>query len=322
MKSLNPACKLIGLVVPTLLLAGLHHPAVNLAVFAVCLAALLLSRANVKVLAGALLPVLLVAVGMFSTGYHFHAGAGMPINAAAQALTGAAVWNGLVLGSRVLAFAGLGLLFVLTTDRILLVRSLQQQLRLPPVFAYGLLAAWGILPNMMEEYKRTRAAFAARGIRVFPSPRPAQAPAGQVGALVGGAVHRHGVQGLRRPRPPHVQPAPAPAAGGRPLPHPVLRPVSGPVLPAGTLKNRRGSEAPRRFCFTACTGRRGIALVQQGLPASGVVRPVLRLHVLHAGAGGQVEFLRVGIQHVGGTCGGWAGLDLPCSPSAQLAPVA
>ena len=87
MKSLNPACKLIGLVVPTLLLAGLHHPAVNLAVFAVCLAALLLSRANVKVLSGALLPVLLVAVGMFSTGYHFHAGAGMPINAAAQALT-------------------------------------------------------------------------------------------------------------------------------------------------------------------------------------------------------------------------------------------
>lgn len=168
MKSLNPTCKLIGLVVPTLLLAGLHHPAVNLAVFAVCLAALLLSRANVRVLAGTLAPVLLVAVGMFSTGYHFHAGAGMPINAAAQALTGAAVWNGLVLGSRVLAFAGLGLLFVLTTDRILLVRSLQQQLRLPPVFAYGLLAAWGILPNMMEEYKRTRAAFAARGIRVFP----------------------------------------------------------------------------------------------------------------------------------------------------------
>ena len=35
-------------------------------------------------------------------------------------------------------------------------------------------------------------------------PRPAQAPAGQVGALVGGAVHRHGVQGLRRPRPPHT----------------------------------------------------------------------------------------------------------------------
>ena len=174
MKSLNPACKLIGLVVPTLLLAGLHHPAVNLAVFAVCLAALLLSRANVKVLAGALLPVLLVAVGMFSTGYHFHAGAGMPINAAAQALTGAAVWNGLVLGSRAgrrscpSPWSPGASTAVLTTDRILLVRSLQQQLRLPPVFAYGLLAAWGILPNMMEEYKRTRAAFAARGIRVFP----------------------------------------------------------------------------------------------------------------------------------------------------------
>ena len=29
MKSLNPACKLIGLVVPTLRLAGLPHPAGN-----------------------------------------------------------------------------------------------------------------------------------------------------------------------------------------------------------------------------------------------------------------------------------------------------
>ena len=182
---LNPACKLIGLVVPTLLLAGLHHPAVNLAVFAVCLAALLLSRANVKVLAGALLPVLLVAVGMFSTGYHFHAGAGMLHQRRRPGPHRGGGVNGLVLGSRVLAFAGLGLLFVLTTDRILLVRSLQQQLRLPPVFAYGLLAAWGILPNMMEEYKRTRAAFAARGIRVFPvSPALLKPPAGQVGALV------------------------------------------------------------------------------------------------------------------------------------------
>ena len=27
-----------------------------------------------------------------------------------------------------------------------------------------------------------------------------------------------------------------------------------------------------------------------------------------------MEFLRVGIQHVGGTCGGWAGLDLPLFP--------
>ncbi|MEQ2457271.1 energy-coupling factor transporter transmembrane component T family protein [Flavonifractor hominis] len=168
MKSLNPSCKLIGLLIPTLLLAALHHPLVNLVVFAVCLAVMLVSRVNGKLLAGAMVPVLLTALGMYSTGYHFHADSGLPINTAAQQLGDGAVWNGLIFGSRVLAFAGLGLLFVLTTDRIKLIRSLQQQLRLPPVFAYGLLAAWGMVPQMIREYRRTRAAFAARGIRVFP----------------------------------------------------------------------------------------------------------------------------------------------------------
>ena len=41
------------------------------------------------------------------------------------------------------AYAGLGLTFALTTDRIRMVKSFQRQFHLPQVFAYGLLAAWG-----------------------------------------------------------------------------------------------------------------------------------------------------------------------------------
>lgn len=121
--------------------------------------------------------MLLVAVGMFSTGYHFHAGAGMPINAAAQALTGAAVWNGLVLGSRVLAFAGLGLLFVLTTDRILLKWLLQQQLRLPRCSPTACWPPGASCPMAMEV--QAPAPPLPPAVSGFPSPRPAQAPAGR-----------------------------------------------------------------------------------------------------------------------------------------------
>ena len=39
---------------------------------------------------------------------------------------------------------------------------------LKEIFAYGLLAAWGLLPQMMQEYKRTRLSFQARGIHVYP----------------------------------------------------------------------------------------------------------------------------------------------------------
>ena len=46
--------------------------------------------------------------------------------------------------------------------------SLLRQFHLPQVFAYGLLAAWGAFPHMAMEYRKTKAAFRARGIRVFP----------------------------------------------------------------------------------------------------------------------------------------------------------
>jgi energy-coupling factor transporter transmembrane protein EcfT len=48
-----------------------------------------------------------------------------------------------------------------------MIRSFQKQFHMPQLFAYGLLAAWGIFPEMLQEYRRTKAAFRARGIRVF-----------------------------------------------------------------------------------------------------------------------------------------------------------
>lgn len=168
MRSLNPSLKLLGLLAVTFLLAARHDPVLNLSAFAVSLAAMLLSRARLKPLCLMLLPVLLAAAGMFFTGYRFAAGGSMPVRAESLHIGSSAIWNGMTLSSRVLAYAGLGLLFALTTDRIDLIRSFRKQLRVPTIFAYGLLAAWGVFPHMAQEYRRTKAAFRARGIPVIP----------------------------------------------------------------------------------------------------------------------------------------------------------
>ena len=168
MNSLNPVCKLFGLLFPTLILAAVHNPILNLAIFVICLVLMLLSRVSFRRLSLLMLPILLIAVGMFFTGFHFQMQSGAPVKADSLHMTDSAVWNGLTLSSRVLVYAGLGFLFVLTTDKIQLVRSFQQQLRLPPMFAYGLLAAWNIFPNIAEEYRKTRTAFRARGLRPLP----------------------------------------------------------------------------------------------------------------------------------------------------------
>lgn len=167
MNALNPVFKLLGILIPTLLLAFFHNPILNIIVFVLCIILILLSKGSPKRLFLLMLPILLVAVGMFFTGYHFQIREGAPVNADSLKLTSNAIWNGMTLSSRVLAYAGLGLLFVLTTNKIELIRSFQQQLHLPPIFAYGLLAAWNIFPNIMEEYKKTRAAFRSRGVNTF-----------------------------------------------------------------------------------------------------------------------------------------------------------
>ncbi len=168
MKQLNPSCKLIGLTALTFVLAWWHDPALNLLFFAASMALILCSGVRPGRLLLLLSPVLLAAVGMFFTGFYFSAGSGMPVNTETLLLESSGFRNGMTLGSRVLAFAAMGYLFCLTTDRILLVRSFQRQLRLPQMFAYGLLAAWGIFPQMTLEYRRTRAAFRARGKNPFP----------------------------------------------------------------------------------------------------------------------------------------------------------
>lgn len=168
MRSLNPAVKFISLLAVTFVLAFAHDPVLNLLVFTSCILAMLLSRVRIRTLLLLMLPILLAAAGMFFTGYRFSADNALPIRAETLHVGSSALWNGISQASRVLAYAAVGFLFALTTDPIKMVRSFQKQFHLPQVFAYGLLAAWGVFPHVAQEYRRTRLAFRARGIRVFP----------------------------------------------------------------------------------------------------------------------------------------------------------
>lgn len=166
MKTINPTCKFIGILIPTVLLLFFYSPVINLLVFGISLVVTLCSGGNKKALLVALVPMLLSALALFFTGLRFPSDSHLALNY--NLFAGSAVWNGLQLSTRVLAFAGLGVLFVLTTDRMELIHSARQQLKLPVRFAYGLLAAFGILPTMLLEYRKSRAAFQARGLSPAP----------------------------------------------------------------------------------------------------------------------------------------------------------
>lgn len=168
MRRLNPVYKLLGILVYTFILALVHLPLINLFTFVLCFALLLASAISPRTLLLMGWPILVIAIGLYFTGIHFHAGGQSPVRADTLNLLDSSVYNGLILSTRVLAYAGLGLLFALTTDKIRLIHAFRQQLHVPAVLAFGLLAAWNILPDLVREYRRCRMTLKLRGLPAGP----------------------------------------------------------------------------------------------------------------------------------------------------------
>ncbi|MEG1753225.1 MAG: energy-coupling factor transporter transmembrane component T, partial [Christensenella sp.] len=124
MKSINPAYKLIGVLVPIVILAFFYNITLNLVIFGASLAVLAFSKIKWSTALKLLIPVAVLTLGMYMTGMKFHSGANIGVGAGNALLSGSGVLSGLQLASRVLAFAGVGMTFVLTTNNMELMRSL------------------------------------------------------------------------------------------------------------------------------------------------------------------------------------------------------
>ncbi len=178
MRSLNPGVKLAALIVASLILSVTFNTRVNLAVFAVAFVATVVSPGtNRKGLALAMLPFAITAAALFFMGLMYGSGgnasAAIEADAFGQRTLFASDWTTAAqLASRVMAYGGLGLAFAFTSDAFELVMSLMQQFRLPPKFAYGVLAAYHFFPVVRDEYGEVGLALRVRGVRVGPlSPR-------------------------------------------------------------------------------------------------------------------------------------------------------
>lgn len=176
LESLNPSLKGLAVMLCALMLSLSYRVAANLWIFGACIGLLLFfSGCKPWRAVKLLLPVLPAAVGFLFTGLYFSREGAVSYQASLTAVPVSigSLYNGMQLATRVFAFAGLGLLFSLTTKAQGFIYSLQRQLRLPPKFAYGILAAVHLLPNIREEYGNARLALAVRGAAAGPlSMRP------------------------------------------------------------------------------------------------------------------------------------------------------
>lgn len=175
-EKLNPSVKLITVLILVILIPFQYKTSLNLAIFAVSLLFVLLGSHNrpsriLKIL----IPAFIAAFGLFVMGLYYARGSSMStadladVSSMPYALRAAMSRNlttALQLSTRLMAFAGLGIYFALTTNGEYFVRSLMRQCHLSPKFAYGMLAAFHLMPYMVRELRSVQLAFRVRGIHV------------------------------------------------------------------------------------------------------------------------------------------------------------
>lgn len=176
LEKLNPSVKAATVLILVILLSFQYLVSLNLTVFLSCLLlTVFFSNAPVRTMLRILIPAFVAALGLFFMGLYYARGNSLTdadlsaLSSLPYAVRSAMSTNfhtALQLATRLLAFAGMGAMFALTTDRELFLYSLIHQCRLPSSFAYGILAAVNLMPDMVREFRNVRLAFRVRGVHV------------------------------------------------------------------------------------------------------------------------------------------------------------
>ena len=173
MRKLNPAWKLLTLIIASLIMSVTYNTRLNLITAGICLLVTVCTpKVNRKLRALSMIPFLIAAFGMFMTGILFPSeGVQQGVEMAAfgqRVIYANSLTSAMQLASRVLVYGGLGMLFAFTTNSMDLIMSLMQQFHLPPKFAYGILAAYHFFPVVRSEFGTVGTALKVRGIKTLP----------------------------------------------------------------------------------------------------------------------------------------------------------
>ncbi|WP_117153697.1 energy-coupling factor transporter transmembrane component T family protein [Paraliobacillus quinghaiensis] len=166
--NLNPSIKAITVILSVLLLTMVFDPITPfLFLVWIWILTIFVAKVNIKKYLLYFSPFFIFAAGMFWTNIAF---ANEPINPTeVVSLFGNTIpiediQTALSLSHRILTFASLSLLFLLTTNVVHFILSLMQQCKLPPKLAYGILAGYRFLPMIKDELVLIKSAHRVRGI--------------------------------------------------------------------------------------------------------------------------------------------------------------
>ena len=164
---MNPSVKFVIVMICMLSLAFFFDPWTPLFFwFSIMVMQIFLSNISWKNWTLLMLPFVIAAFGYLWTTLLFaESGTGTVLwSIGSVDITESQLNHALSLSFRVLAFSSLSLLFALTTDPIIFIRSLMQQLKLSPKIAYGIMVGYQFLPLLKDEFIQVQQVQKLRGL--------------------------------------------------------------------------------------------------------------------------------------------------------------
>ncbi|MBG9732847.1 energy-coupling factor transporter transmembrane component T family protein [Paenibacillus alvei] len=166
----NPSIKGLAIIVAVIILSLTFDPVTPLAALGfIILFTFTLGRISWRKWLFSFSPFLIMGIGYVWTALVFPRAADPASSTVlwhwgSLIITAATFQQAISLGLRVLIFSALSLIFILTTDPVRFMLSLMQQCKLPPKWAYGILAGYRFLPFFKEELRILQHAHRMRGI--------------------------------------------------------------------------------------------------------------------------------------------------------------
>lgn len=172
MRQINPSVKVIAILISALIISFSPSAFWNAIIIAICFVSLLVSGCMSKKILSVLIPATLASLSIFMA-HLLRGGNGNEVfensgNFLVVSSSASNLNDALAVALRIYAYAFLGMLFSFTTDPQAFVYSLMQQCHLDAKFAYGVLAAWNLLPMIRREYSQIKLALEVRGLKLWP----------------------------------------------------------------------------------------------------------------------------------------------------------
>ncbi len=168
MRQINPAVKAFAVLTAALITAFSFSVRGMLLLIGFCLLSMLFSRVKISTMIKALLPATIAAATLGISIYKssdpsvvIQAGYSM-----GGLIANSAMERALAVSLRIYAYVSLGMTFALTTDNLDFIYSLMQQCRVAPKYAYGVLAAFNLIPQIRRQLGQIRLSCRIRGYRV------------------------------------------------------------------------------------------------------------------------------------------------------------